>query len=107
MIEIHRFLICYIETLRLFKGIAISAAAARLPDGQITPSDLIHSQSPSLRLKKIPLSPSGKSPLWLVASRALQEGRIAIVTKRWRGMRWTLSMCQTSALEADGKAVWS
>jgi hypothetical protein len=57
--------------------------------------------------ENFPLSPTGKSPLWLVASRAFQEGRIAIVTKRWREMRWMFSMGQTSASEADGKAVWS
>jgi hypothetical protein len=32
---------------------------------------------------------SGKSPAFSRASRARREGRFAIVTKRWRGMRWT------------------
>jgi hypothetical protein len=40
--------------------------------------------------KNISLSPSGKSPLEARASRALEEGRFAIVTTRWHGMRWTL-----------------
>ena len=40
-------------------------------------------------------------------SRALSEGRIMVVTKRWRGMRWTQAVSKTSDTDADGKAVWS
>ena len=40
-------------------------------------------------------------------SRALTEGRIMVVTKRWRGMRWTQAVPKTSDTDADGKAVWS
>ena len=35
------------------------------------------------------------------------EGRFAIVTKRWRGMRWTQAAQQTNAPFADDKAAWS
>jgi Neuraminidase (sialidase) len=30
-----------------------------------------------------------------------------VVTKRWRGMRWTQAVSKTSDTDADGKAVWS
>jgi hypothetical protein len=66
---------------------------------------------PSLEI--FPLSPSGKSRLWLVASRAFQEGRIAIVTKRWRGMRWMRLASGANTFVPDetstayGEAVWS
>ena len=40
-------------------------------------------------------------------SRALSEGRIMVVTKRWRGMRWTQAVSKTNGTDADGKAVWS
>ena len=30
-----------------------------------------------------------------------------VVTKRWRGMRWTQAVSKTSGTDADGKAVWS
>jgi hypothetical protein len=36
-----------------------------------------------------------------------QEGRFAVVTNVWRGMRWTLSARKTSAREADGEVVWA
>jgi hypothetical protein len=35
------------------------------------------------------------------------RGRIAIVTTREAGMRWTRMLCQTSAVNADGEGVWS
>jgi hypothetical protein len=40
-------------------------------------------------------------------SRLEQQGRIAIVTKREAGMRWTRWRCATSGADADGEAVWS
>ena len=30
-----------------------------------------------------------------------------VVTKRWRGMRWTQAVSLTNDTDADGKAVWS
>jgi len=42
-----------------------------------------------------------------VPSRAHQEGRLAIVTIRWRGMRWTLVLPQDVRHDAYGQAVWS
>ena len=30
-----------------------------------------------------------------------------IVTKRWRGMRWTQAVSNDDDTDADGKAVWS
>jgi hypothetical protein len=42
----------------------------------------------------IPLAPSGKSVASIRASRARNEGRIAIVTDVGRGMRWTLWAAQ-------------
>ena len=30
-----------------------------------------------------------------------------VVTKRWRGMRWTQAVPKTNGTDADGKAVWS
>ena len=30
-----------------------------------------------------------------------------VVTKRWRGMRWTRMVSKTNDTGADGKAVWS
>ena len=30
-----------------------------------------------------------------------------VVTKRWRGMRWTQAVSKTNDIDADGKAVWS
>jgi hypothetical protein len=35
------------------------------------------------------------------------EGRFAIVTDVGGGMRWTLTMLLTTALDADGEVVWS
>jgi hypothetical protein len=47
--------------------------------------------------KNFPLSPSGKSMVSLRASRALHEGRFAIVTDVGCGMRWTLGRRKTGA----------
>jgi hypothetical protein len=38
---------------------------------------------------------------------SLAEGRIAIVTTREAGMRWTRMCLLTSGADADGKIVWS
>ena len=35
------------------------------------------------------------------------EGRIAVVTTREAGMRWTRTRRLTSGVDADGEAVWS
>jgi hypothetical protein len=40
-------------------------------------------------------------------SRALQEGRIAIVTTRGCGMRWMRRHCWTSDADRDGEIAWS
>ena len=39
-------------------------------------------------------------------SRPGNKGRIAIVTKRGGGMRWTLQREKTSAAATDGEIVW-
>jgi hypothetical protein len=36
-----------------------------------------------------------------------QEGRFAVVTNVWSGMRWTRMAPQTSGVTADGEVVWS
>ena len=59
------------------------------------------------QLKKISLSPSGKSPLEARPSRARKEGRIAIVTDVGARCGGRLSMRWTSAAVADGEVVWS
>ena len=43
----------------------------------------------------------------MVHPASLAEGRIAVVTRREAGMRWTQKRCQTSGVIADGEAVWS
>jgi hypothetical protein len=43
----------------------------------------------------------------LAPSRALQEGRFAIVTDVERGMRWTRAAPLTNGADADGEVVWS
>jgi hypothetical protein len=50
---------------------------------------------------------SGKSRRSFRASRLVEEGRIAIVTTREAGMRWTRVCLLTSGTEADGEVVWS
>src|SRR5436853_6195184 len=42
------------------------------------------------RKSEIPLASSGKSVAVLCPARAHQRGRFAVVTERWRGLRWTL-----------------
>jgi len=41
-----------------------------------------------------------------VPSRLVAEGRIAVVTRREAGMRWTRTWLLTSATEADDEIVW-
>jgi len=40
-------------------------------------------------------------------SRLVAEGRIAVVTTREAGMRWTRTCCPTSGTKADDEIVWS
>jgi hypothetical protein len=75
--------------------------ATRLPVGQIT-------KSLSIPLAKNILLPSRpKSSLCSALSRALQEGRFAIVTDVGCGMRWTQERAKTNGAFADGEVVWS
>jgi hypothetical protein len=78
-----------------------AAAAVICPSGNLAAS----LSRPSA--KKIPLSPSGKSPLEARPSRARKEGRIAIVTDVGAGCDGRSSMRWTSAAWADGEVVWS
>jgi hypothetical protein len=55
----------------------------------------------------ISLAPSGKSPADFRASRAPQEGRFAIVTKRWARDAVAADSALDEWRKADGEAVWS
>jgi len=55
----------------------------------------------------ISLATTGKSPADFRASRALDEGRFAIVTKRWARDAVDASARKTYAQEADGEVVAS
>jgi hypothetical protein len=63
-----------------------------------------------IRKSEVSIASSGKSEALIRPARALMRGRNAIVTERWRGLRWTLwrqvlSPDETSA--AYGEVVWS
>jgi hypothetical protein len=63
-----------------------------------------------IRKSEVSIASSGKSVALIRPARALMRGRNAIVTERWRGLRWTLwrqvlSPDETSA--AYGEVVWS
>jgi hypothetical protein len=71
---------------------------------------------PSGSFEKSLSSPFGKNnslratveaALFILPSRAREEGRIAIVTNVGRGMRWAVLSRETGAPKANGKAVWS
>jgi hypothetical protein len=48
-----------------------------------------------------------KPESWVMHPASLAEGRIAIVTRREAGMRWTRRHHETGDANADGEAVWS
>ncbi|MGH6680249.1 MAG: hypothetical protein ACREDL_15275, partial [Bradyrhizobium sp.] len=56
--------------------------------------------------KNISVLQKPESDVWSADPASLAEGRIAIVTRREAGMRWTQARCQTSGAIADGEAVW-
>jgi len=62
------------------------------------------------RFSKYPLDPS-VNPKYIPTHPAPHEGRIMIVTARWRGWRWTLAASGVSAPDenaaAYGEVVWS
>jgi hypothetical protein len=60
----------------------------------------------TLALKNISVFQKPESDVWVVHPASLAEGRIAIVTGREAGMRWTQRRCQTSGAIADGEAAW-
>jgi hypothetical protein len=47
-----------------------------------------------------------KIDVWMTHPASLAEGRIAIVTKREAGMRWTRRYHPTNDANADGEAAW-
>ncbi|HZR87363.1 MAG TPA: hypothetical protein VFB02_11185 [Bradyrhizobium sp.] len=57
--------------------------------------------------KNISLANFRKSVFLCVIPPRSSEGRIAIVTTREAGMRWTLTCLLTSGADADGEIAWS
>ena len=56
-------------------------------------------------MKNIPVAPSGKSLAALGPARATMRGRYAIVTERWRGLRWTLAASGDSFTRRNVRSV--
>jgi hypothetical protein len=89
-------------------------APLRGPCGQIgsRANDRFRFNEFVIRKSEIILDSSGESVALIRPARAHQRGRYAIVTERWRGLRWTL-WHQRDASRADetsaayGEVVWS
>ena len=79
----------------------LSLARVILPDGQISHLAV----QPCLQ--KYSASPPTQINSRTSAIPSHTEGRFAIVTDVGCGMRWTLTVLLTRALDADGEVVWS
>jgi hypothetical protein len=71
------------------------------------PSGIKHIDWFKICAQNISLAYFRKSALSPVIPPRSSEGRIAIVTTREAGMRWTLTCLLTSGADADGEIVWS